>query len=116
MKQNIKLSQHTIQGLHTRIRILKFLLNERLQDHHQVRQKTIVDHFQGKLSRVTVARQCHNLVRSGVLEQDPSFEGTYIVNINEYQQLEGQIATAVLESLPVDIKDLVVEYIRNRGY
>jgi DNA-binding IclR family transcriptional regulator len=73
----------TYQSLQKGLDIVKFFMEK---PEEKIRQKTIIQHFEGKMSAKTVREHLYRLVEKRILDEDV-FKGTYIFFPNRYRDL-----------------------------
>lgn len=72
----------TYQSLQKDVAIIRYFVE---RPEIKVRQKTVIKHFENKMSPKTVREHLYKLVNKGILIEDPEYKGTYIFSFSNFK-------------------------------
>lgn len=95
----------TYRSLQKDAEIVKYFIKRPEQD---IRQKTIIEKFKGKMAPITVRKHLYNLVEKGILEENPQYPGTYAFVPYHYRRMGIDMDRLVKTIVGQDIYDIAV--------
>ncbi len=84
MNEVIKDSSNKYGGYHSLEKDVAIVRYFMVRPEIKVRQKTVIKHFENKMSPKTVREHLYKLVKKGILIEDPEYKGTYIFSFSGY--------------------------------